>query len=182
MTVKELAAQCGFFETGTLATANLKYHPEVRALCEGNACRNYATSWACPPAVGTIEECAQRVGRFDKMLLFSQKYELEDSFDFESMTQGLLDFKQLVDRYQQKLAGVLPEFLLLSNEGCKRCRTCTYPDAPCRFPERLHHSLEGYGFIVSELAKAAGMHYNNGANTVTFFGALLFSENQSNQN
>jgi len=98
------------------------------------------------------------------------------------MTQGLLDFKQLVDRYQQKLAGVLPEFLLLSNEGCKRCRTCTYPDAPCRFPERLHHSLEGYGFIVSELAKAAGMHYNNGANTVTFFGALLFSENQSNQN
>ena len=98
------------------------------------------------------------------------------------MTQGLLDFKQLVDRFQQALEGVLPEFLLLSNEGCKRCSVCTYPNAPCRFPELLHHSLEGYGFIVSELAKEAGVHYTNGANTVTFFGALLFSEKRSNQN
>ena len=167
---------------GELATTNLKFHPEVRALCQENTCRNYATSWACPPAVGTMEECAQRVRQFDQMLLFSQKYELEDSFDFEGMTQGLLDFKQLVDRFQQAREGVLPEFLLLSNEGCKRCSVCTYPNAPCRFPELLHHSLEGYGFIVSELAKEAGMHYTNGANTVTFFGALLFLEKRSNQN
>jgi len=36
-------------------------------------------------------------------------------------------------------------------------------------------SLEGYGFIVSELAESAGIRYHNGANTVTYFGALCFS-------
>ena len=68
------------------------------------------------------------------------------------------------------------ENLLLSNEGCGRCARCTYPDAPCRFPELLHHSLEGYGWIVKELADAAGIRYHNGPNTVTYFGALLFCE------
>ena len=34
-------------------------------------------------------------------------------------------------------------------------------------------SLEGYGIFVSELATQAGMKYNNGPNTVTFFGALI---------
>lgn len=109
------------------------------------------------------------------MLLFSKKYELEDSFDFESMTAGLMDFKHTVDGFQQKINDIIPSYLLLSNEGCGRCAECTYPNASCRFPHLLHHSLEGYGFIVKELADEAGIRYNNGLNTVTYFGALLFN-------
>ena len=177
--IQKIAAQCNFFETGCIDTANLKYYPEVRTICEANSCRNYAGSWACPPAVGTVEECRERVSQYDKMLLFSQKYELEDSFDFEGMTEGLLDFKQMIDLLEQSLKGVLQDYLLLSNEGCGRCSECTYPSAPCRFPQLLHHSLEGYGFMVNELAEEAGVRYNNGRNTVTFFGALLFNENKA---
>ena len=68
------------------------------------------------------------------------------------------------------------ETYVLSTEACTRCAHCTYPDAPCRFPERLHHALEGYGFLVHELAQAAGIRYNGGKGTVTFFGALLFGK------
>ena len=57
---------------------------------------------------------------------------------------------------------------------CGRCASCTYPDAPCRFPEELYHSLEGYGFNVSELAGQAGIRYMNGPSTVTFLGAVLY--------
>ena len=109
-------------------------------------------------------------------MVFSRAYKLEDSFDFEGMLAGLRNFKELVDRFQQNLSNILSEYVLLSNEGCGRCLSCTYPDAPCRFPHLLHHSLEGYGFVVNELAAEAGMHYNNGTNTVTYFGALLFKE------
>ena len=70
----------------------------------------------------------------------------------------------------------LPAFLLLSNEGCSRCQTCTYPESPCRYPEMLFPSLEGYGIYVSELAARASLSYNNGPNTVTYFGMLLYSE------
>ena len=178
--VKALAAD-HFFETGYIKTAELKYYPEVREICRGNVCRNYGKTWACPPAVGTLEECQVRVDNYDTMLLFSVKYDLEDSFDFEGMTSGMMDFKKQVDHFQEKLETILPHYLLLSNEGCKRCRTCTYPDAPCRFPRQLHHSLEGYGFIVSELAKQAGIHYSNGTNTVTYFGALLLNESDTRE-
>lgn len=172
--IEMIAAETGFTQWGVLSTDQLKYYPEVRKLCEGNTCRGYGASWACPPAVGTLAECEARVNRYDQMLLFSRAYQLEDSFDFEGMVESLRSFKKLVDAFRVNLGDVLGEYLLLSNEGCGRCAKCTYPDAPCRFPERLHHSLEGYGFVVNELAKEAGIRYNNGANTVTYFGALLF--------
>ena len=174
--ITEIAGKCDFLEYGYVNTETLKYHPEVRTICEGNVCRNYGTSWACPPAVGTVAECQMRVSKYHNMLLFSRKYELEDSFDFEGMIAGLQDFKQGVDAFQGHLDCILSDYLLLSNEGCGRCAECTYPDAPCRFPHLLHHSLEGYGFIVNELANDAGIRYHNGANTVTYFGALLFNE------
>lgn len=172
--IEEVAAESGLFETGWLDVGELKFYPEVRKICEGNSCRNYGSSWACPPAVGTMEECRERVRRYDKMLLFSVKYALEDSFDFDGMAAGLRSFKKTVDVFHRGVRPLLPDCLLLSNEGCGRCDACTYPQAPCRFPEWLHHSLEGYGFVVNELARQAGIHYNNGANSVTYFGALLF--------
>lgn len=176
--IQSLAAQSGMFEAGYIATDDLVVVPEVRHICEQNGCRNYGTSWACPPAIGTLEACKARINQYDTMLLFSKKYELEDSFDFEAMEDGLLDFKKTVDEFDRKIRDVLPEYLLLSNEGCGRCTECTYPHAPCRFPQLLHHSLEGYGFLVSELAKKAKIRYYNGVNTVTFFGALLFRMTQ----
>jgi predicted metal-binding protein len=171
--VTEIASAL-FSAFGELDTSHLRYHPEVRELCRGNTCRNYNTSWACPPAVGSLEECQQRVEQFSRFLLFSQVYPLTDSFDLEGMRDGLLDFKERTDQFGSRLQPHLGRYLLLSNEGCGRCKQCTWPDAPCRFPHKLHHSLEGYGFIVNELAVLAGIPYHNGPNTVTFFGALLY--------
>lgn len=172
--IEKAILQTGFSEFGYVEIGRLKYYPEVRKICEGNTCRNYGSSWACPPAVGTVEECKARVAQYNKMLLFSLAYQLEDSFDFDGMINGMKDFKRAVDRLQEKLDTILFDYSLLSNEGCNRCPTCTYPDTHCRFPHLLHHSLEGYGFIVNELAKEAGIKYNNGSDTVTYFGAVLF--------
>ena len=174
--IEEIAGDVGFSECGYVKTGDLRFYPEVRRICEGNSCRSYGATWACPPAVGTLEECRERVSHYDKFLLLSKVYSLEDSFDFEGMVAGLQHFRELTDRFHRAIEGKGLEFLLLSNEGCGRCSRCTYPAEPCRFPQLLHHSLEGYGFHVSELAQAAGMRYNNGANQVTFFGALLYRE------
>lgn len=172
--LKEAATNSGFTEYGLIKTKDLRFYPEIRQICEGNSCRNYGRSWACPPAVGSLEECLQKVLQYENMLLFSQKFELEDSFDFEGMTNGLHSFKSTVDRFADHVRPVINDVLILSNEGCGRCKDCTYPDAPCRFPDRLYPSLEGFCFIVSELAGQAGIRYNNGPDTVTFFGAVLF--------
>ncbi len=171
-----LTQECGAFECGLIATASLRVYPEVRKMCEKNTCRGYGASWACPPAVGTLEECLARVQIYDSMLLFSCKYDLEDSFDYEGMMAGMQQFREMAAALNATLSFQLSDFLLLANEGCGKCKSCTYPNAPCRFPDTLHPSLESYGFMVSELASLAGIRYINGQNTVTYFGGLCFNQ------
>ncbi|MBR2616748.1 MAG: hypothetical protein IKC56_00735 [Clostridia bacterium] len=54
------------------------------------------------------------------------------------------------------------------------CKTCTYPTAPCRFPDRARTSMEACGINVVELAKEVGINYVNGQNTVTYFSLILY--------
>lgn len=174
--IMTIAQDCGAYQTGILSTANLVVYPEVREMCKKNTCRGYGASWACPPAVGPIEDCLAKVKAYDTMLLFSCKYDLEDSFDYEGMIAGMEVFKKLAAALDNALKGVLPSYLMLANEGCRKCKSCTYPDAPCRFPDELHASIEAYGFNVSELAALSNINYINGQNTVTYFGALCFNQ------
>ena len=174
--IKETAIQSGIWQADFINTKDLLFYPVIREICKENSCHNYGATWACPPAIGKIDECKKRVLQYEKMLLFSIKYDLEHSFDIEGMHNALLCFKGSVDIFDEKLKVFLFDYLLLSNEGCGRCTKCTYPDSPCRFPKYLHHSIEGYGFNIYELAKAAGIKYYNGENTVTFFGGLILGK------
>ena len=107
------------------------------------------------------------------MLVLSGKYDLEDSFDFEGMQEGAKKFHEASRALNEWLRKKGLDYILLANEGCDLCKKCTYPDAPCRFPDMATGSLEGYGIFVSELANLAGVKYNNGPSTVTYFGALI---------
>ena len=171
-----IAQSCGAYQVGLISTKDLIVYPEVRDMCKMNTCRGYGTTWACPPAVGPIEECLAKAQQYDTMLLFSCKYDLEDSFDYEGMVAGMEAFKQLACAFDHALKQTLQPYLMLANEGCHKCKSCTYPDAPCRFPDELHASLEAYGFNVSELARLADINYINGPNTVTYFGGLCFNQ------
>lgn len=171
------ARALGVWQYGFVPTAEIAFLDVVRGYCEENRCRKYGTTWACPPAVGTIEECRDKCRSYDTMLVMTGKYDLEDSFDFEGMQRGHAEFKEVCERVAELLGPRLGgDFFLLSNESCDKCESCTYPDAPCRFPETLHPSLEGYGIMVSDLAKQAGIKYINGKDTVTYFGGMLFRE------
>ena len=58
-----MALDLGFWEDGFIATEQIHFSEEIRQICEGNVCRHYAKTWACPPAVGTVEACAARCRR-----------------------------------------------------------------------------------------------------------------------
>ena len=105
--VHALLDQLGFTQHGLLNIAELTYYPEIRDICATDQCRCYGKSWSCPPAVGTLEECRQRIESFDTMILFSLKTELEDSFDYEGMMEGAAAFKDLVTQLQTQLPSLL---------------------------------------------------------------------------
>ena len=168
---EECFAELGITAYGWIKTEQIVFSKEVRDICAGNRCRHYGKTWACPPAVGTFEECKEKCLSYSRALVFSATYPLEDSFDYEGMKHGHRAFKQVCDHLYEVLE---KPFLLLSNEGCIRCEKCTYPELPCRFPDKLFPSVEGYGILVYETAKNAGMAYRYGADSVTYFGLVCF--------
>jgi predicted metal-binding protein len=168
--------EIGIFQYGFLKPSDIEYRQDIRDICKRNDCKNYGKTWACPPAVGTIAECKNRCLQFNTMFVFTSKYTVEDSFDFEGWIHGMKEFKKISHGLDEIVKKYLEQYIILSNEGCGFCKICTYPNEPCRFPERLQHSIEGYGIIVNKLAEKLNINYNNGENTVTYFGALLYNE------
>lgn len=172
--LQQILKEAGFYQWGIVNTSDIRFSQEVRKMCEANTCRKYGASWSCPPGLGTVDECRQRLQNYEKLIVFSGKYDLEDSFDYEGMMDGMKCFKESCRTLNKMIKENISDYLILSNEGCDLCKKCTYPDAPCRFPDRAHGSLEGYGLFVNQLAKQAGINYINGKNTVTYFGGMAY--------
>lgn len=161
----------GFTRCGLIRTSDLVFDDYVRTICERNQCRKYGSSWGCPPGVGSIADCRQRLLAFEHALVFAGVYQIEDSFDIEGMGKAGQEFKHICDYIHTLLK---PPFLMLGNEGCHLCPSCTYPDAPCRHPDLIIHSLSGYCILANKMADSAGIPYIAGENTVSYFGLIAF--------
>ena len=105
--------------------------------------------------------------------MFRAKYDLEDSFDFEGMQAGMRAFKTVCARLDDAARKHLTRFMLLGNESCGRCEKCTYPDAPCRFPEKAIPSMVAYGLVVSQVCEQSGLPYYYGPKTITYTSCIL---------
>lgn len=171
------AIKLGAFRSNVIGTENIVLEKAFRDMCASNACGMYGKCWMCPPDVGDIDVLMQEVRQYDYALVYQTVTELEDSFDFE----GMIDAKKKSYPLAQGLRHVFADMnitkaLHLGAGGCGVCDVCAKrTDEPCRFPEKAMPSLEAYGINVSALAKLAGMKYINGQDTVTYFGAVLFS-------
>lgn len=158
-------------EHATISTADIVFSPELRKACEANICGSYNRSWSCPPASGSVEEQREKILAFQKALVFTTKFDLEDSFDFEGMAKAGEIHGKLTLEIHERFGKTNPVF----GAGCCRvCETCAYPE-PCRFPDKVYTSLESAGINVTDLSRTARINYNNGPNTVTFFSMVLFS-------
>ena len=75
-------------------------------------------------------------------------------------------------------AGLSAESMTLTAGACTLCATCTYPDEPCRFPDRRLVSMEAAGLVVSEVCELAAVPYNHGPLTITYSGCVLYNSSQ----
>lgn len=173
------ALEFGAYRASIIDAKSIVLDRAFRAMCEANSCGVYGKCYMCPPDVGDIDELMSEVGKYELALVYQTVSELEDSFDIE----GMIEAKKRTYPLAQKLRAVFSDkkvlrVLHLGAGGCGVCETCAKKtNEPCRYPELAMPSLEAYGVNVYELAKAAGMKYINGSNTVTYFGAVLFSLN-----
>lgn len=174
----------GAYKANVIETKEIKLDRVFRDICASNSCGMYGKCYMCPPDVGDIDVLMAQVGDYDYALVYQTVTELEDSFDFEGMIEAKKKSYPLAQSLRKTFDDAkFAKVLHLGAGGCGVCKTCAKQTGePCRFPDKALPSLEAYGVNVSELAKSAGMKYINGQNTVTYFGAVLFSlDGESNE-
>lgn len=100
---------------------------------------------------------------------------LEDEFDGEAIEEAQKKQKERFLEYCARLREKGEDFLPMGSGGCGvKCASCTWPDAPCRFPDQAFTSMEAYGLLVTDVCKSADTPYYYGRNTVTFTSCVLF--------
>jgi len=168
-----LAKSCGFTEAALLDVSTLEFLPEVRDMCASGKCEKFGRSWSCPPAAPSLENMRETVKKYSKGLIVQTVGLIEDSYDFEAMMAAakkqIENFGRLWDALEPLYPGLYP----MSTGGCSKCKKCTYPDAPCRFPQRMAYSMEACGLFVSKVCTDNGSKYNYGPNTIAYTGCFL---------
>ena len=176
-----LARAAGFEEAALLQTAQLVFRPEVREMCRADRCRSYGKNWCCPPACPSLGETAERMRDYGDGVLVETVGRMADDFDYEAMLDAETRHKERFGRLTQELydrygrAAVLP----MGAGTCRRCETCTYPDAPCRFPQEQVVSMEAYGLLVSQVCQECGAAYYHGPRTITYVSCVFLRRREA---
>ncbi len=152
----------------------LEYSNRIRYVCQHD-CPMYDKSWACPPAVGSVEECRERCLRWDDCLLISTITEVSDIANLEETLSTREEHETITNQVRDLMRqqGVNP--YVLSTESCAVCQRCAWLDGlPCRMPGKMHPCVESHGINLMPLIEELGLTFQYGENVVTWFSLLFF--------
>lgn len=169
----KLALEAGFTYSAPLAMDSLIFRPEVREMCSSDRCRSYGRSWSCPPAAGSLERAEELASLYKRGILVQTVGETGGGFDMTAVNELMQRHSRCFDTLVRQLRLFFPGCMPMGAGACSLCRSCTYPDRPCRHPDRMHPSMEAYGLLVSDVAVRSGLGYNYGENTVSFTSCVL---------
>ena len=137
----------------------------------------YGKSWACPPGVGTVEECEKRCGGYNGCLMISTITEVSDIANIEETLATRAEHERITNQVGKILRDAGVEPYILSTEACALCERCAYLDGePCRMPEKMHPCVESHGINVMPLLEEQGLEFQYGENVVTWISLLFFKE------
>ena len=170
------AKEAGAAGAVVIPVSQMVLSAQFRDICQNNQCGNFGKCWVCPPMLPPMDTAMAQIRSHTHVLWYQSVSALEDSFDMEGMFAAGAAHAQLSQRLQDLVQPLLSgEFLHLTCGGCHLCPTCAkVQEQPCRHPDKALPSLEGYGVDVYQTTKDTPLHYINGQNTVTYFGAVLF--------
>lgn len=171
---EEFISQYPIYEYRIISAGEIKAEERVRTVCR-EECERYGTTWACPPAVGTLEECRNTIYRYPYGIFFSSVAEVSDIMNMEELLSTRKEHERLTDLVSAYLTKEGRSNFVLSTESCDICESCTYlQGTPCRFPDKMHPCLESYGIVAAEIVEREHMEYQLGGNTVLWFSLVLY--------
>ena len=170
--IEQQLTELPLFQYAWITTDELVFSDRVRWICQ-TQCPMYGTTWACPPAVGTVEACKARCLSYPEALMMTSITEVSDIANLEETLSTREAHEELTRQVRDMLAAEGVETYALSTEACAICKKCAYPDGHCRHPEKMFPCVESQGILVTDLAEKHDMDFLNG-NIVVWFSLILF--------
>lgn len=161
------------YQYAFIRTEDLMFSDRIRWICE-HECPMYGKTWACPPAVGSVEECRQSCLRFDDALLIATITEVGDIANMEETLATRPAHEEITREVLAMVHKQAKETMVLSTEACAICESCAWPDEPCRHGEKMFPCVESHGIVVTDLAEKTGIDFYAEGNLVTWFSLIFY--------
>lgn len=170
--LEQQLAQLPLYQYAFIRTEELVFTERVRKICE-RECPMYGRTWACPPAVGSVEDCKKRCLAYPEALVITTITEVSDIANL----QETLDTRAPHEAVTREAAAFVREqaadVMVLSTEACAICEQCAYPDGPCRHADKMYPCVESHGILATEIAEKYGIDFFDG-NVVTWFSIIFY--------
>jgi len=161
------------YQYAFIRTENLLFSDRIRWICE-HECPMYGKTWACPPAVGSVEECRTRCLAYEEALVIATITEVSDIANIGETLATRAPHEDITRQVAEMVRGQAEEIMVLSTEACAICEDCAYPGAPCRFREKMYPCVESHGIVVTDLAEKEGIDFYAEGNLVTWFSLIFY--------
>jgi len=154
----------------------LEFSQRIRWICQ-NECPMYGKSWACPPGVGSVEQCSAKCLTYNRCLVVGTITETEDIADLETALQTRPEHEAITNQVRQMFRDQGVEPYILSTEACSVCERCAILDGePCRMPDRMHPCVESHGINLIPVLESQGLDFQYGGNIITWYSLLFYND------
>ena len=154
----------------------LEFSQRIRYICQ-TECPMYNKTWACPPAVGSVEACREKCLTYEKCLLIGTITEVYDSTDLAATLATRQDHEHLTNTVRDLFREQSVQPYILSTEACAVCQRCAWLDGlPCRLPGKMHPCLESHGINVIPTLEDLGLDFHYGSNIVTWYSLFFYND------
>lgn len=160
-----------------LESNQLLFTERVRYICQ-HECQMFGKTWACPPAVGTVEQCKEKCLSYPNFLMIATVTEVQDISDITETLATRGDHEAVTREAERMVQEQGMDTYTLSTEACALCESCAYPNGPCRHPEYMRPCIESHGIVLSEVAEECGLPFQYGDNVVTWFSLIFYKEKE----
>ena len=172
--LEEKLTQLPLFAYFFVSPEKLEFTNRVRWICE-NECPRFGQTWACPPAVGTVESCRCKCLAYKNCLVLGTITEVEDISDIQQTLDTRGDHEALTDEVRGYFREQGVEPYILSTDSCALCARCACLEGlPCRYPERMHPCVESHGINLIPTLESQDLEFQQGGNVVTWYSLLFF--------
>ena len=167
-------AQLPLYTYHFLSPEELEFSQRIRWICE-NECPMYGKTWACPPGVGSVEECQQKCMRYVNCLMIATTTEVNDINNITETLATRPEHEAITNQVRDIFRELGEEPYVLSTEACTVCERCAMLDGqPCRKPERMHPCVESHGINIVPVLEECGLEFQFGQNVVTWVSLLFY--------